>query len=118
MTQLAKRMLKRLSNTRGDTLVEVMVAILISGMAILLLALVIGAGSRMLMNSNQWMDDYIKANNALVEGKDESSVGVAKANGSADTLKLEMKDSTWSDEIGGVTYVVGSKYDETIVVYQ
>ncbi len=62
---MKKRMLEKLRSRRGDSIAEVLVAMLISAVALVLLASMITSSSRMIRRSRESMEDYDAANNVL-----------------------------------------------------
>lgn len=56
---------KKLRSTAGESLVEVLAALLIAGMAILMLGQAVGASVRMIRQSDERMTEYYAANNVL-----------------------------------------------------
>lgn len=62
---MKKRMLEKLRSRRGDSIAEVLVAMLISAVALVLLASMIASSSRMIRRSRESMEDYDAANNVL-----------------------------------------------------
>ena len=75
MSSIAKNALARLANRRGETLTEVLVAILISGLAILLLATTIAASVNMNLNTRNAFNRYYDAGKAIAELSDEIGEG-------------------------------------------
>ena len=64
---LAKGVRRRLREQRGESIAEVLLAVLISALALVLLAGMISASADMIEHSRNTMDDYIAAENALAE---------------------------------------------------
>ncbi len=87
---------------RGETLTEVLASIVISGLAILMLAMVISAASSMIDNSRTAMADYYDQNNQTVEhGGETGSGSVTLTDTTGGTVGLGDGSST------NVTYSIG-----------
>lgn len=56
---------KKLKSTAGESLIEVLVSLLIAGLAILMLGQIVGVSVRMIRRSNETMTEYYSANNVL-----------------------------------------------------
>ncbi len=67
---MKKRMLEKLRSRRGDSLAEVLVAMLISAVALVMLASMIASSSRMILRSRESMEEYDAANNVLASMPD------------------------------------------------
>ena len=73
---------------RGETITEVLVAMVIAGLALLMLATAIAAATNIISNSRQSMETYYKASNGLAEYSEQASAGgVTKMSGSV-TVKV------------------------------
>ncbi len=62
---MKKHMLQKLHSVVGETITEVLVALLISALALAMLASMIQAASNMITTSKTKMDEYYKQNNVL-----------------------------------------------------
>ncbi len=73
MKRLREKLAARLKNNAGESLAEVLIALLIAALAMTMLAATISAASKMITNSRTKMDRYYAANDALaVQTKDNS----------------------------------------------
>lgn len=66
MGRVVSRALKRLRSERGESLTEVLAAIVVGALAILLLVGAVNAAANINRNSRAAMDTYYQANNELV----------------------------------------------------
>ncbi|MBQ6479683.1 MAG: hypothetical protein IJI45_01065 [Anaerolineaceae bacterium] len=62
---MKKRMIDKLKHTCGETISEVLVALLISSLALVMLASMITSTSKMVTTSKSKMDEYYTANTEL-----------------------------------------------------
>ncbi len=62
---MKKKLLEKLRSRRGESIAEVLVAMLISAVALVLLASMIVSSSRLILRSRDRMAEYDAANNAL-----------------------------------------------------
>ncbi len=62
---MKKKLLEKLRSRRGDSIAEVLVALLISAVALVMLASMIADSSRLILRSRDRMAEYDAANNAL-----------------------------------------------------
>lgn len=97
--------------TRGESITEVLVAIVVAGMAILLLATAIAMAASTNKQARDAMDDYFAANNGIVEG--------ASANGTG-TVALSDKATGEPIRLSGgssvaVNYHISEQFDDTPV---
>ena len=60
-----KKILRKLNNRRGESLSEVLIALLISSLGIALLAVMITSSVRMITESRTTVESYVAAENAL-----------------------------------------------------
>lgn len=65
MMKRMKRLFKKLSSRRGESIAEALIGLLIAALALTLLAGMIGASSHMVLNSKKNMADYVDGQNAL-----------------------------------------------------
>lgn len=64
---MLKRLRSRLRNNRGESLTEVLVAVLISSIALLMLASMVGTTQDLVRRSKEATQNYVSASNLLVE---------------------------------------------------
>ena len=72
---------KRLRSSRGESIAEVLVSLLISAVALVMLASMISASSRMISESRDSFAEYYERNNRLTKHvKDDDSIAEARFN--------------------------------------
>ncbi len=95
-------MVQRLKSKKGESISEVLIALLISALAIVLLAGMINASTEMIQKSKDKMDKYVNAENGIVEqntnGTEPGSV----------TTKVNGRETKLSDD--SPNYVVPVQY--------
>ena len=64
---MKKKVLDKLRSSRGDSIAEVLIAMLISIVALVMLASMIASSTRLIQRSKSAMEKYDAANNALAE---------------------------------------------------
>lgn len=77
MKRLILKIRTKLRSPRGETLGEVLVALLVAALAITMLAGAIGVSTRLVINSKEKMTEYYNKNSAISDGigtSDEGSV--------------------------------------------
>lgn len=67
MKRLREKIAARLKNSAGESLAEVLIALLIAALAMTMLAATISTASRMITNSKTKMGEYYEANDNLAE---------------------------------------------------
>jgi Tfp pilus assembly protein PilV len=67
MKRLKEKIAARLKNSAGESLAEVLIALLIAALAMTMLAATISTASRMITNSKTKMGEYYEANDNLAE---------------------------------------------------
>ena len=67
---MKRKMLEKLRSNRGDSIAEVLVALLISAVALVMLASMIASSSRLILRSRESMEKYDAANNVLASMPD------------------------------------------------
>lgn len=112
MRPLLNTIYARLRSTRGESLTEVLAAIVVSGLAILMLATVIAAAANTNRQSSEQMDKYYKASNELVANVASGLSGTVTLNDiDGNTVRLEEAESsvpveyTVNEEVGQVPIV-------------
>ena len=100
MASLVKKIRVKLRGTQGETLTEVLVAILVSGLAILLLAMAIASAASTNMKSRSAFDAYYSNNNDIVAFNGSSGgdatvkLSMAITESSGDSVPVKYKDVT------------------------
>lgn len=92
---------RRLKNRGGETITEVLVALLISALALTMLAAMIAAATRMVDQSRKSLDDYYKAENNLAALSGAPS-GTGRATLSGEETGWDV--TYYSDGNGAVSY--------------
>ena len=103
---------------RGETITEVLVSMVIAGLALLMLATVIATSSNIVRNSRADMETYYKTSNALASF--EAGEGVTKEENKKITSGVPLSidaDGNESDEVTVDIYSTGSG-DDAIVSYE
>ena len=112
---MKKKMLEKLRSRRGDSIAEVLVAMLISAVALVMLASMIASSGRMIRRSRESMEEYDKANNALAAMNEGGTVGELKIQDAASkTVYLE----TGKDNIPVTVYENAGYAGKTVVAYK
>lgn len=118
-----KKMRTRLRNNRGESLTEVLVALLISTLALTILAVMITTTQRLVKKSKSLTHDYVIANNQLVEKAEsalsgEGSVSIqVKELAGGDFSPKDLTDSSGSS-INVVYYVNDTFGSVDVTLYQ
>ena len=99
---MLKPLMQKLSSRAGETLVEALVAMLVAAMALLMLAVAIGAGGNLIQVSRTQQQTYNQANTNLV------TVNSAEASKASVTVTTKFVDSSLanSSQTVNVDYVV------------
>ena len=108
MGKLIGAVRSKMRGTRGETLTEVLAAIVISGLALLVLATVIAAAADVNQRSRKAMDEYYAANNQVVEGTTGSAEGTVRLS--------EIKLNNTGDGSVDVVYRISTQEDGTVIV--
>lgn len=85
---VVKNLIKRLRGRAGESLAEVLVALLISTLGILLLGTMIQSARKMIVTSRSSYQDYIEAENALEAHSGVGNEGVIRVYMDGKTVKL------------------------------
>ena len=72
---MVKKLKARLKSQSGESIAEVLVAVLLSAIGLTMLALMISATTRMVIRSKKITTDYVGSNNLLVEKGDTTLNG-------------------------------------------
>lgn len=115
------RIKKKLVSQAGESIGETLVALLISALALVMLAGAVSAGMRVVTNSKDKMDEYYKVNNAVVARATTAPTvkGTVASGFSRNTLTVTINKllpsgtippaTYWKNEtLGGVPVVVYS----------
>ena len=110
---MKKRICKKLRSKAGETIAEVLIALLISSLALVLLAQMISAATNMILSSEKTMKEYYKQNNVLAEQNTENKDSTATVTmtlggltfpptGSTETIQVELYKN---DKIGKIDVI-------------
>ena len=64
---MRKRIKRRLRSQDGETIAEVLIALLVSAIALMMLAQMVGASTDLILRGEKSMDEYYKAVNPLAD---------------------------------------------------
>ena len=100
------RVLQRVRSQSGDSLVEALVAVLISSLSILMLASVMASTVRIILDTNQKMEQYYAANVKLT--KQEA--------GDSPVAQVTLKSNSGNEveSLGNVNLFKNTEYDEVV----
>ena len=114
---LLRRIASRVRNQRGETITEALVSVLIGGLALLMLAVVISATSRMMFDSNAEMNKYYQESNAMAahETASEGSGSTGKLGVEVDGAPVKISDDSESEV--DVKYREGEVAGKPVVSY-
>jgi type II secretory pathway component PulJ len=101
------RVLQRVRSQSGDSLVEALVAVLISSLSILMLASVMASTVRIILDTNQKMEQYYAANVKLTKQEADDSSGVV-------SVTLESDPENVVESLGNVNLFKNTEYDEVV----
>ena len=105
---MKKSILKKLKNNKGESITEVLVALLISVISMTLLAGMIAASASMTEKSKKKIDDYYKAENSL-EVEAETELGTVNFyDADSETVKISSDD---------IEVKISKTNDESILAY-
>ena len=107
--QATARLRRALGNKRGETITEVLVAMVIAGLALLMLATVIATSSHIVTNSREYMEEYYESGNELAVVSDGGDMTITTS------IKLSPAGST---SIAVKAHVDASDEDNPIVSYE
>ena len=97
---MKKRICKRLRSRAGETIAEVLIALLISSLALVILAQMITSASNMVQTSERAMKDYYSGNNKLAKQTE---------NGTSATATLKMGESGTLNTSTSILYFENDK---------
>jgi hypothetical protein len=98
---MMKRMMKKLKNQAGETISEVLIALLISALGMMMLAMMITSTGSGVTKSREAMEKYYSADS---EGTTTGTVTVTVSN-AADSAEYSYSVSSVSRTLGGKTVV-------------
>ena len=108
---MKKRICKRLRSRAGETIAEVLIALLISSLALVILAQMISASTNMILSSEKTMKKYYEQNNVLAEQETSDKTATVTMTlegttfppvGSSETIKVNLFKN---DTLGGIDVI-------------
>lgn len=116
---MMKKMRSRLRSQNGESISEVLVAVLVSMVALTMLALMITATTKMVIRSRTKMDEYVKGSNELVEKDGAALNGTASFYLVKDETPILIRlTDTSEDAIPTRYYVNDSLGNVTVISYK
>lgn len=106
MKKLIRKLRSRLTGNQGETLAEVLFALLIAALALTMLASVISSASDIIQRSKRTTDAYYNANTLLDEESVTPKAGTLTVTKSGETEVIKLKRNTASV---AVNYYVNDK---------
>ena len=103
----ARKLMSKLKSEAGETLGEVMVALLIAALALTMLASAITSASRMITQSKTKMGSYYAAANGLNSSEEVTLNSVKIVTKTTGTITISIKDGDKSDH----------SYEDTVSTY-
>lgn len=115
---MKQRIIKKLASRAGESIGETLVALLISALALMMLAGAVSAGMRVVTNSKDKMDVYYKVNNAVVERATEAPTvnGAQVTTFSNDTLYINIPNLLPTGTIPPVHYYRNTEFSNVPVI--
>ena len=120
MRQVFKRLVSaKVRSQRGESIIEAIVSTLIAGLALLMLATVIAASTKMTVDSRTKMDEYYANSN-------DNAVAAAGASGTSGTVKVTLATGATvamlpgansSGELGVTFYTLDGSTDGSMIAY-
>ena len=117
--KLRNKMKKKLHNNRGDSIAEVLVALLISSLALVMLASMITSSARMITTSKAKLNDYYRETEALCTYAQTSGASSHITIKSSDTITVSYKDAsdnTHTKDYNVAKSCVNTEFSNTPVV--
>ncbi len=112
---LKEKIIRRIGGSKGESLAEVLIALLISSLGLVLLAAMITSSGNMLTSSKAAMKEYVAAENRLAEQGSSSLEGSVVISSGGSSLKLT--DASGSS-IDVLYYLNDSNGLETVASYR
>lgn len=106
--------LKKLQSKRGESLAEVLVALLVSTAGIMMLAGMITSATNMISKSRNAMNDYYERNNYLETHTNGSGISVGSG---TVFLKDSAGDTGDGNKIADVSYYINEQGNERAIAY-
>ena len=102
---MKSRLVEKLKSNSGESIAEVLVALLIASFGLLLLATMITASVRLIQNGDEYMNNYYENINRIEERSGDGKEGSAKL-------------MSQSENLCNITYYVYSYNNKDIVSYK
>ena len=116
--KMTERIKKKLKSKSGETIAEVLVALLISSLGLVLLASMISSSYNLITKSRSMIEDYVNSENRLVEQEqtvDTGNVTVKMKDGSGTDSEIKLNDE--KDEIT-VSYYTAEIAGKKVISYR
>ena len=117
---MRKKIRSRLKSNRGESLAEVLIAVMISALGLVLLASMINGAKEAVTRSKETVSTYMTANNRIVERTDGTSgsgtVGFALVE-DIGTTEIKLTDSS-ADTISVVYYINDTIHSCAVTSYK
>lgn len=111
---------RKLKSRRGESLAEVLVAVLVAAIAITMFVGMVSAAIRVTKKNRDALDSYYKRNNLLVQYSDGGGAvaGVTSERGTV-TLEGALKKEGVPENVEGVsvTYYINTTGNQQVIVY-
>ena len=120
-----KKRLRKLKNSRGETITETLVALLIASIALVMLASMISSTSSIVTTSTKAMQEYYNANNRMLSHGTAATVGEGTGSGSAEgntmgsaqiTFSITGTESTLTLGPKNITLYENNRFEKTPVI--
>ena len=105
---MKEKIIRKLQSKAGDSIAEVLIALLISSLALVMLASMISSSANMITKSKSNMDDYYLKMNNLNDLASSSNA----------TVDITFQMGSVSDTVSGVSCYVDDSGNETFISYQ
>jgi len=94
MSEVQKRLIDKLRSQAGESIAEVLIALLVSAVALMLLANMITSATSIVTGSREAFDKYVTAENALVSHEGTRSSGTVSFKCDGVSMKLTDTSAT------------------------
>ena len=112
MSEVKKRLIDKLRSQIGESIAEVLVALLISAVALMLLANMVTSATRIVTGNREAFNQYITAGNALASHEGTTSSGTVSF--AKDGASMKLTDDPSSSSTITVTYYTNTRRNAVI----
>ncbi len=102
MSEVKKRVIDKLRAQTGESIAEVLIALLVSAVALMLLANMITSATSIITGNREAFDNYVTAGNALMAHEGTASSGTVTFK--SDNTEMKLTDDLLSSSKITVTY--------------